>query len=167
MSRVDRLTLIENIRARSAQLPGAHERNVKYVRRIITDMWKTCGVWDNPRETDRLVETCLDYERKIDFMFISLTLAQYAETIGVCSWNSVLMYGRGLAYLEALWTGMSDECVRYENLRHANKHDLSKYLLVDVPKCDQRSLLRVVWPFFVSSPGLGSRLALGCPRPAN
>jgi hypothetical protein len=165
MSRVDQLKLVDNIKARTARLPGVHERNVKYVRRIITDMWKTCGVWDNPEETAELVNKCLNYEMKIDFLFISLTVAQYGETIGVCSWNSVLMYGRGLAYLEGLWSATSSACVEYEKLAGVNKTDLWKFLMGGVPKCDRRSLFEVVWPFFFTNPGLGFRIARGCPRP--
>lgn len=166
MSRVDQLKLVSNIQQRTTRLPGVHERNVKYIHRIITDMWKTCGVWDNPEETKELVNKCLNYEKKIDFLFISLTVAQYGETIGVCSWNSVLMYGRGLAYLEGLWSATSSLCVWSEKLASVNKSDLWKFLMGGVPKCDQRSLFRVVWPFFFTNPGLGYRMARGYPRPA-
>ena len=166
MSSTDQLELVRRIQARNAEQPEAHERNVQYIHEIITSMWKICDVWDNPRETKCLVEKCLDYGKTIDFMFISLKVAQYAETIGVCSWNSVLMYGRGLAYLESLWTITSAECGTYEKVRDANKRDLAKHLMQNVPKCDQRSLFSVVWPFFVSNPKLGMRMMAGCPRPA-
>lgn len=165
MSSTDQLELVRRIKARNAEKPKAHEENRKYIREIITSMWKICDVWDNPDETESLVEKCLDYGKTIDFMFISLRVAQYAETIGVCSWNSVLMYGRGLAYLESLWTVTSADCGAYQKVRDANKRDLGKHLMQNVPDCDQCSLFRVVWPFFVSNPKLGMRMMAGCPKP--
>jgi len=137
MSRDDQLELVKRVRARLKKNPKVHEENKKYIREIITSMWKICNVWDNEAETERLLERCLNYEKTIDFLFISLTLAQYGETIGVCSWNSVLMYGRGLAYLESLWTVTSAECGVYEKAIEANRRDVSKHLMNDVPKCDQ------------------------------
>lgn len=164
MSRVDQLELVKRVEARVRKYPNVDEENHKYVKQIVTSMWKICNVWDNEAETKRLVEQCLDYEKTIDFLFISLTLAQYGETIGVCSWNSVLMYGRGLAYLEALWTATAGECGKYEKVLEANERDLSKHLMHDVPKCDQRSLLTLVWPFFATNPKLGFNMVRGCPR---
>lgn len=166
LSAVDQTTLILNLRAQVAREPKTHARNLELVRTVIKSIWQICDVAEDPAETERLIPLCIDYAEEVDFGSIFLNLAQFGETIGTCSSSSVLMYGRGLAYLDQMWRLTSRLCEQYEDLSELNgqnKKDLELYLATDVPKCDRSKLINLIWTFFFKHGRLSFDFVTGCP----
>jgi hypothetical protein len=154
------------LRAKVAKEPNTHAKNIEFVRSVIKSIWTICDVAEDPAETERLIPLCIDYSGEVDFGSIFLNLAQFGETIGTCSSSSVLMYGRGLAYLDQMWRLTSRLCERFEDpseLKGQNKMDLERYLAGNVPKCDRGKLIDLIWTFFFKHGRLSFDFLRGCP----
>jgi hypothetical protein len=145
--------------------PRVHDINIEHVRSVIRNIWKICNVKEDPKETEKMVELCFDYEKEIDFGSCFLKVAQNATTIGTCSSSSVLMYGRGLAYLDQMWRMTREKCTEIEdNLTQdaRTQNDLARYLTIGVEKCNRGKLISLIWKNFFTHPGLGARYLTNC-----
>ena len=165
MSEEDQFKLFTEVNARLEKKPNLHADNIKHVRDVIKSIWKICNIREDPEETERLVKKSMDYSANFDFGTIFLTVAQEAKTVGTCSSSSVLMYGRGLAYLDQMWRLSRTLCEDVEDDKFPldrNKQDFVRYLGVGVPKCDRAKLINLIWSFFISKPRLTFDYATGC-----
>lgn len=164
MSQRDQAQLMNNVTAEVAKNPKLHTNNLKHVREVISNIYKICNIREDPVESEFLVENSINYGKEVDFGSIMLSFAQNAQTIGTCSSSSVLMYGRGLAYLDQMWRMSSELCTSVEDDRVINRseNDLLRYLGVGVQKCDRRKLIGLIWTFFVTKPRLTFDFATGC-----
>jgi hypothetical protein len=145
--------------------PRIHDLNVEYVRSVIQNIWKICNVKEDPKETEALIPLCMDYGKLIDFGTIFLKVAQHATSIGTCSSSSVLMYGRGLAYLDQMWRTTSETCAKVEDdvvSEARTRNDLTRYLGVGIDKCNRGKLISLIWKNFFTHPGLGARFLTNC-----
>ena len=157
MSGPDQDYLFLHVDRKLQKLPKAHDQNVKHVRDVIRNIWKICNVREDPKETERLIDVAIDYGGEVDFGTIFLKVAQSAQTVGTCSSSSVLMYGRGLAYLDQMWRSTREMCAGIEDAQiteYRNRGDFDKYLMLGVEKCDRRKLVGLIWSFFITRPRL-------------
>jgi hypothetical protein len=164
MSEHDQIMLFSNVNKEIAKDPHLHERNLGHVRDVVRNIWKICNIREDPRETDTMVNDCINYGYEVDFGSIFMYVAQEAKTIGTCSSSNVLMYGRGLAYLDQMWRMSREMCTAVEDVRAMtrNENDLMRYLGVGMEKCDRRKLIGLIWKFFVSKPRLTFDYATAC-----
>ena len=165
LSRVDQLEVFACVDRRIHANPRVHDLNVEHVRSVIQNIWKICNVKEDTRETDKLIPVCMDYGKLIDFGTIFLTVAQHATSIGTCSSSNVLMYGRGLAYLDQMWRSTGKACADLETdvvTQARSERDLARYLGVGMEKCDRGKLINLIWKNFFTHPGLGARFLTNC-----
>ena len=165
MSEEDQFQLFIKVNARLEKNPSLHTNNIKHVRDVIRSIWKICNIREDPEETEELIKKSMDYSDNFDFGTIFLTVAEEAKTIGTCSSSSVLMYGRGLAYLDQMWRLSRTLCEDVEKDKFTldrNKNDFIRYLGVGVPKCDRSKLIDLIWSFFLTKPRLTFDYATGC-----
>lgn len=146
MSAGDQVKLISTVKEFNKKHPKAHLANIETIHKVVSNIWGICGVQGG--KTELMIDECLNYSVDINFGHIFLTVAEKADTIGTCTSSSVLMYGRGSAYLFNLWGDMNDLCL-----------SMSK-------NCDMRYAVSdlISWWWFLTHPGGSYNLMFGCPR---
>lgn len=92
-----------------------HEKNIKTMKNFIKSIWNVCQVknYDEKLLEDLSILILEKNYKKYNHIYfgeIFLDVVQYSEDVGDCVKGSVLMFGRGIAYINTLISAISSKC---------------------------------------------------------
>lgn len=88
-----------------------HATNIKEIKRFIRRIWSLCKVSDRSEgHADELYPQILNYSEQMTFGTLFLGIVKYGRGIGMCTSNSIIMFGRGIAYLSDSTLALMDLC---------------------------------------------------------
>ena len=77
-----------------------HVENIRLVKKFIDRIWGLCEVKDRTdSHRDELWPKLLNYSKMFGFGYLFLRIAEHGRSIGMCTSNPIIMFGRGISYL--------------------------------------------------------------------
>jgi hypothetical protein len=93
-----------------SEIMKKHKDNIKISKKFVKLIWACCDIFDrNESDLEYVANKIIEYDN-LTFSNLFLAIAKHSADIGTCTTNSIILFGRGVAYLGDLCASLYYKC---------------------------------------------------------